>query len=390
MSSKRTVLLLGNFRPTVTVVRRVSKLGYRTIVKRDEGMLAASSRYCDETWDDPIGANDAGFVDALCAYLAARPDIAIVMPVEEQYVLAIARSRERLPKDRTYATPEARIVLTCLDKVGMLDICARTGIPSAPSAVVTNLDELHAAAQKIGFPLVVRPLWSALPIAGRKAYITMDEATMRHELVEWPEGHESLIVQRFVQGPRYNIDYAAQDGKTIQAVATLILRTDSWDYTGIDVSGVTVPMPEDLWEFTEKMNAALNYTGPGLIQFMVDRERGLISFLELNPRFNGNSAVPDHAGLDLIRLSIDLVEHPERAEPVKISQGGLRHAWLYGDVMGLRKSLQRGMMTKGQLPGALWKAVRDALTADFHVIWSFRDPMPAITQLGIAWKRLRG
>lgn len=390
MSAKRTVLLLGNFRPTVTVVRRVSALGYRTIVKRDEGWLAAASKHCDETWDDPIAAGDPEFIDTLCRYLDERRDIDIVMPVEEQYVLAIARNRDRLPAGRTYATPEARIVLTCLDKVGMLDICEKAGIPSAPNATVTNLDELYAAADRIGFPLVVRPLWSARPIAGRKAYITMDERTMKRELSEWPEGHDSLIVQRFISGPRYNVDYAARNGKTIQAVATRILRTDSYDYTGIDVSGVTIPMPDNLWDYTERMNAALNYTGPGLIQFMVDHERGEISFLELNPRFNGNSAVPDHAGLELVRLSIDLVEHPERDEKVVISQGGLRHAWLYGEVMGLRKSLQRGMLSRGQLAGQLLRAFKDALTADFHVIWSWRDPMPAISQIIIAWKRLRG
>ena len=390
MNSQRTVLLLGNFRPTVAVVRRVSALGYRTIVKKDEGGLAAASKHCDETWDDPVAAGDPEFIDTLCSYLDQRHDIDIVMPVEEQYVLAIARNREKLPTDRTYATPEARIVLTCLDKVGMLDICEKVGIPSAPNATVTNLDELYAAAERIGFPLVVRPLWSALPIAGRKAYITMDEATMKSELTEWPDGHDSLIVQRFISGPRYNVDYAAQNGKTIHAVATRILRTDSYDYTGIDVSGVTIPMPEDLWDFTERMNAALDYTGPGLIQFMVDHTRGETSFLELNPRFNGNSAVPDRAGLELVRLSIDLVEHPERNEPVVISQGGLRHAWLYGEVMGLRKSLQRGMLSKGQLFSALARGFKDAFTADFHVIWSWRDPMPAISQLGVAWKRLRG
>lgn len=390
MATKRTVLLLGNFRPTVAVVRRVSALGYNTIVKRDEGGLAAVSQACDEIWDSTLLPSDPGFIDHLCGYLNSRPDIDIVMPVEEQYVLAIARNRGLLPPDRTYATPSPEIVLTCLDKVGMLKICEKTGIPSAPSATVSDLDELYMAARRIGFPLVVRPLWSARPIAGRKAYITMDEATMRRELSEWPEGHDRLIVQRFIKGPRFNIDYAAQNGKTVQAVATRILRTDSWDYTGIDVSGVTVPMPNDLWDYTERMNAALNYTGPGLIQFMVDRERGEISFLELNPRFNGNSAVPDRAGLELVRLSIDLIEHPERKEPLVISQGGLRHAWLFGDIMGLIKSAKRGMMKKRQLPGALLRAFKDALTADFHVIWSRDDPMPAFSQLGVTFRRLFG
>lgn len=390
MNNNQTVLLLGNFRPTVTVVRQVAGLGYKTVIKRDKGSLAAASRHCHEVWDNKTAAGDPAFMDELCAFLDQRPDITIVMPTEEQYVLALARNASSLPANRIYATPSPQIVLTCLDKVAMLKVCEKADIPSAPNAVVRNLEELYAAAGKIGFPLVVRPLWSEQPIAGRKAYITMDEETMRRELPEWPEGHDELIVQRFISGPRYNVDYAAQNGKTIQAVATRILRTDASDYTGIDVSGETIPMPDDLWDYTERMNAELNYTGVGLIQFMVDHERNEISFLELNPRFNGNSAVPVHAGLELVRLSIDLSENPNREEPVLVSSGGLRHAWLYGDVMGIRKSIQHGMMAKRDLFPALMRAFKDALTADFHVIWSKSDPMPAISQLGIAMRKLLG
>lgn len=378
--TSRTVLLLGNFRPTVAITRRLSRLGYRVVVTRDNGGLAAASRHCAEIWDAPRPASDPGFFNCLAAFLEQRPDIDIVMPVEEKYVLGLAHNRHRLPGDRTYATPSDDIVKTCLDKVAMLDVCARIGVPSAPAETVTTFEGLRDAASRVGFPLVVRPLWSTRPIAGRKAFITMDEASFREGLPEWPEGHDSLIVQRFIDGPRYNVDYAAQGGRTIHAVATRILRTDAWDYTGIDVCGETVPMPDDLWDFTERMNAELNYTGVGLIQFMVDRARDEISFLELNPRFNGNTAVPDRAGLELVRLAIDLAEHPERPEPVVISQGGLRHAWFYGDVMGIRKSLKRGIMARSAVPRAVWNALRDGLTADFHVIWSWRDPMPAITQ----------
>jgi biotin carboxylase len=139
-------------------------------------------------------------------------------------------------------------------------------------------------------------------------------------------------------------------------------------------------MPDDLWKFTEQMNQELNYTGVGLIQFMVDRDRDEISFLELNPRFNGNTAVPDHAGLELVRLAMDLAIDPDREEKVFISQGGLRHAWLYGDLQGIWKSLKHGMMTKRQVPAATYRALRDGLTADFHIIWSWRDPKPGIMQ----------
>ncbi|WP_161594567.1 ATP-binding protein [Marimonas lutisalis] len=355
-------------------------LGYRVIVTRDHGGLAAVSRAVSEVWDAPKTAKEPGFFECLSEYLAERPDIGAVVPVEESYVLGLARNRAKLPPDRIYGTPSDEIVTTCLDKVAMLEVAGRAGVPSAAAQVVETLDQIFDAAARIGFPLIVRPLSSLQPIAGRKAFITQEESVLREALTEWPEGHDRLIVQRFIRGPRFNVDFAAQKGRVIRAVATQILRTDAYDGTGIDVCGKTLPMPDDLREFTARMAAALDYTGVGLIQFMVDRDRDEISFLELNPRFNGNTAVPDRAGLELCRLSIDLAEDPDREEKVFESEGGLRHAWFYGDVQGIRKSVSHGMMRRGQVPGALWQAVRDAVTADFHVIWSWRDPRPGISQ----------
>lgn len=380
MKNKQNVLLLGNFRPTVAIARRLSSLGYRVIVTRDKGGLAAASRFTAEVWDAPKTAKEPGFFVCLADFLDERPDIGIVVPVEEAYVLGLARNRHKLPTGRIYGTPSDVVVTTSLDKVAMLNVAERAGIPSAPAVVVNTLEEVATAAQEIGFPLVVRPLSSSQPIAGRKALIALTEDVLQQSLTAWPDGHEQLIVQRFIRGPRYNVDFAAQKGRVIRSVATLILRTDAFDGTGIDVCGRTLPMPEDLRDYTARMAAELDYNGVGLIQFMVDRDRDEISFLELNPRFNGNTAVPDRAGLELCRLSIDLAIDPNREEVEFESDGGLRHAWFYGDVQGVRQSLKRGMMQRDQVPGALWQALKDALTADFHVIWKWHDPLPGLSQ----------
>jgi predicted ATP-grasp superfamily ATP-dependent carboligase len=380
MTDERTVLLLGNYRPTVTLTRRLADYGYRVIVTSGRGGLAASSRSVAEVWDPPVGTDDPEFVDILAAFLNERPDIGYIVPVEESAVLEIAHHRDKLPEDRVYGTPADETVITCLDKVAMLEVAKRAKVPSAPAKIVETIEEVRAAADRIGFPLVVRPLSSSLPIAGRKAFIAMSRDVIEDGLTEWPEGHEQLIVQRFIRGPRFNVDFAAQKGRLIRAVATRILRTDAYDGTGIDVSGKTLPMPSDLREYTQRMVAELDYHGVGLIQFMVDRERDEISFVELNPRFNGNTAVPEHAGLELSRLAIDLVVDPDRDEKPFEAPGGLRHAWFFGDVRGVWTSLQHGLMTPWQVPGALWRALRDASTADFHIMVERGDPMPGVTQ----------
>lgn len=391
MDRETFVMLLGNYRPTVAVARSLASLGYKVIVSRDAGGLAAVSRSVAEVWDAPKAAGDPGFFDCLADYLERRPEIGVVVPVEEKYVLGLAHNRAKLPGDRVYATPADETVKTCLDKVAMLRVADRAGVPSAPAEVVETPAQIFDAAARIGFPVIVRPLSSSRPVAGRKAFITRKEAELRASLAVWPEGHDQLIVQRFVQGPRYNVDFAARKGRVIRSVATRILRTDAFDGTGIDVCGKTLPMPRDLRDYAARMAAELEYTGVGLIQFMVDRDRDEITFVELNPRFNGNTAVPERAGLELCRLAIDLAADPDRAQDVFEAQGGLRHAWFYGDLQGIRSSLGRGMMRPGQVPGALWRAVSDAMTADFHVIWQWSDPLPGLSQFSNTFRNaLRG
>lgn len=376
-----SVLILGNFRPTTVLARRYKDLGYDVVITRGGGGTAQYSRYVDECWDHPEPIESAVFVDALAALLWQRPDIGIVVPLTEPAVLAVARFRDRLPRDRVYATPDDETVLTCLDKVAMLKVCEATGVPSVPAEVVGDLAELGAAADRIGFPLVVRPLSSSLPIAGRKAFIARGPSDLARLNEAWPEGHDRLIVQSFVDGPRYNVDFVAQNGEPLRMVATRILRTNALDGTGIDVCGVTEPLPADLEDYTRRMMRHFDYTGVGLIQFMVDRARGQVSFLELNPRFNGNSKVPDAHGLDFPRLCIDLARDPRRSEPPLTHTGGLRHVWTFGDLSGIRASRRQGMIGWPQVPGAVLRTLVDALRADYTVMWDWRDPWPALMQV---------
>ena len=384
---KKCVLLLGNYRPSVALARQLDNIGYTVILARDEGALAAYSRTVSEVWEHKFALSSAEFLGELVEFLENRPEIEIVVPVQESSVLMIARNVDKLPKSRTYATPAADVVETCLDKVSMLRIVDALEIPSASARVVEDYISLTEAAATIGSPLIVRPLSSSKPINGRKAHILKDAGTLSEIISEWPAGHDVLIVQRYVDGPRYNVDFVAQNGTIVRAVATKILRTDAYDGTGIDVSGKTVPMPEDLFSYTERIASHFNYTGVGLAQYMVDREKDETTFLEVNPRFNGNLAVPEKAGLEFSRLAIDLALNPSRQIDIVISNGGLRHAWFFGDFFGVLKSWKQGMIGTVKVPIALMKALSDAVTADHHIVWSRSDYRPAVSQFGLQLKR---
>lgn len=373
----KSILLLGNYRPTLILGRRLSALGYRVIITRGGGDGASEfSRHVSECWDHPPIEDEAAFFGALREFLISRPDIQIIMPVWEACVIGLARHQHELPADRIYATPSSDIVTACLDKTAMLSLATQSKVPCAQYAFVQTWEALTDNAEKIGFPLVIRPLASSIPIFGQKALICRTREELRQAMPAWPAEHETLIVQQYVQGPRYNVYFAAQKGRPVRMLEAKILRTHLPNGTGLAVDGVTLDLDEDIEQATRSLISALNYTGVGCVQFIVDRDRDRITFVEINPRIAGNHAVAEACDMELSRLAVDLAINEDQVEELRIGRAGARYVWTFGDLGGLRMALrERQVGVAGfvrELTRICWLAVR----ADIHMTWDWRDPLP--------------
>lgn len=374
-----SVILLGNYRPTLTLARSLSALGYRVIVTRGGGEGCSEwSRFVDECWDHPPIEDATAFFAALDELLRQRPDIRIVYPVWERCVAGLAAYRHMLPADRIYAAPDPRTVVTCLDKLRMLELSVRCGVPCADFAVVETYEALRHEADRIGFPIVIRPLSSSLSLNGGKVITLRSADELDAQLPVWPRGHTSLIVQEFVTGPRHNIYFAAQQGRPIRFLAAEILRTHKADGSGLAVDGRTIPLAPKIQDHCTRLIQALDYHGVGCVQFMVDPDAGKVSFLELNPRIAGNHAIAEACGLELGRLSIDLARDPDGDERLTIGPAGRRYVWTYGDFRGIREQLARDEMGWEQALAAAVRALWLAVVADVHMTWRWNDPLPPL------------
>ncbi|WP_026380886.1 ATP-binding protein [Afifella pfennigii] len=383
------MLLLGNYRPTITLVRTLKQLGYLTMVGLGGGEGEAErSRFADEAWDHPPLEEQETFIDALLGLLAERPDIKVVLPVAEGFVRLLADIADRLPDDRLYATPTARHVKLLLDKFGAYALAEEAGIPVAPFAQVDSYEELTSEADRIGFPLVIRSLVSAQRLGQKKALTVDSEDGLTRALPAWPAGHRGLILQRQVRGLRHNVYFAAQKGRLVRHLETLIERTDHPDGTGLAVEGRSVEPDARLLTHTKRLLGLLSYTGIGCAQFLVDRKHGEVHFLEINPRVAGNHAIAEAAGLQLGELAIRLADPATGEIAPRSGQAGLLYAWTYGDIRGLKAALAQGDISAGAAMRWAARLAFLAVTADVHMTWSWRDPMPTLClfarQLG--WK----
>ncbi len=379
-----SVLVIGTYRQTLTVVRSLARSGEKIVLGiHGDTANCDFSRYVSEVWShpDPKDMKEDFFV-ALKRFLADRDDIKTIIPVGETDIRLFMDRYAEFSSQMKLLMCEPGVINTCLDKPVMSALIDKLGIPQAPYKAACNRHSLFAAADAIGYPCIVKLADSEFLLSGRKALIFQDSRTLREKFPNWPVKNKSLIVQSYVTNKRMNVYFFALDGQIVALGQVLVLRTDKPDGTGLAVSGRTVSPDNVLIEYCTTIVRHLNYTGVGCSQFLIDEASGTATFLELNPRLGAGCVLPYRAGLDLPRIMLDYSQESATspASPAYPCKVGVEYAWTTGDVKGLRRAIETREI--GFRGAVVWsfKTMKSALTTPNHVSWDWRDPLPTIVQ----------
>lgn len=379
-----SVLVIGTYRQTLTVIRSLARAGHRVILgMHGDAATCDYSRYVDETWAHPaVDSNCDRFAAALSTFLEQRKDVRSVMPVGESEIRLFAEKYAEISSGTRLLMCNPELVRTCLDKPTMSAIVDQLGIPQSRYTTASDCRSLFAAADSVGYPCIVKLADSEFLLHGRKARIYENAEAIRQDFTEWPIENKSLIVQTYVAGKRLNLYFFAHEGRIVSLGQVLALRTDRPDGTGLSVSGRTVSPDPVLIEYCQAIVEHLNYSGVGCMQFLVDDANGITTFLEHNPRLGAGCVLPYLAGLDLPRLMVDfaLNEQAEPNEPPYPCKVGVQYSWTTGDLMGLKRAVVNREVGAGGTALWLLAMVKSALTAPNHVSWDWRDPLPTIMQ----------
>ncbi|MBI3544694.1 MAG: ATP-grasp domain-containing protein [Deltaproteobacteria bacterium] len=388
---KENVLVLGNFRQTVTVVRSLGRSGYRIIVGRDKlKSFTELSRHVSDVWCYN-GDNRLQFFKDLEAKLKTLgPRTTIVFPVGEFSLERMAAEAERFKGLATFVMPDPAIVARCLDKRATHELAAKLDVPVPPTVESFDREKWQASARTFGLPLVIKRASSFTPVFGEKAFIAKNEQAVKwffDNVASDPEPN-ALLLQKFVKGFRHNCHFAAVDGKVAVYFEQRVLRTDSLNDSGYGVEGISVTPSPKLREYTERFVAALGYTGVGCTQFLVDDKAGSAYFLELNPRLDATCALPYQCGIDFPRLAVDCAKIRAGLTPTRVLASpksyviGRRAAWIVGDVFGLLNAVNHRKISALQAIGWVGKIILSALRNRHHITWDLRDPLPTLYLAG--------
>ncbi|MCG8354098.1 MAG: hypothetical protein MI920_00865 [Kiloniellales bacterium] len=384
-AKQESVLLLGNYRPSLAVARALSEAGYRVIVTPEEFPPLRRSRFVKEIWRANVSSvDDPAYVEALQVFLKSRPDIALIVPVSQKLMTVLLPHRERLHAPLLISAPEA--VRTCIDKTRLSQIAAEAGVPVEPFVLVSGAEALIEKADALGYPCVAKSN------EGREGAIKVMVFThpeeVRHVAALWPDSLDDLILQRFAPGLRYNRYYLAHKGRILRLLDVKILRTDRINGSGLGTEGVSIAPLTALDAPSNSLIEALDYTGIGCLQYLVDEPSGAISFLEINPRFGGHYNFAHDCGFDMTQAFLDVMQDrrlEQWSAPFDYPRGR-RYAWLHGDLEGLVTSLENRLVTGRQALPWLFQAFAAGLRSDMDIFWRWDDPLPALA----LWSRELG
>lgn len=372
-----TILLIGSFRPAIALARPLSRAGYRVVLAISYFSAICLSRHVHDVWRLSSDYMDVPeFVDELERYLSFHPDIIGIAPLDQGLIVALLPYRDRFSVPLLVSNSEAVDISD--DKARLSQLGSELGLPVAPFVVGNGVQELIEACNELGYPCVLKSKNSAgprLPIL-----ILRNEEQVKHVAEQLSGQCENFMVQRFVQGWRCNRYFIANRGRVLRIMDIKILRTARIDGTGLVVSAISIAPLARLDGPTARLIEALDYSGIGNVQFLVDDASGKDWLLEINPLIGSAYALADYCGVDLASALVNIVQN----RPLDRWSGpfsypiGKRFAWLLGDIGGLLWSIERRQVSLRQALYWFVQAVVTGLRAHCHSNWAWDDPLPSL------------
>ena len=264
---------------TVHAVRTIQKMGYEAIViNNNPETVSTDYTAADKLYFEPLTPEDVMNVVMLekpvgvIATLGGQTAVNLAEPLSKRGVKIIGTDCDAIEKAENRDAFDAVIKLL--------------GIPNPKGEAVTDIETGVKAAEKIGYPVLVRP---SFVLGGRAMEIVANEAMLRKYLKTAVEVDEDkpVLIDKYLMGKEVEVD-AVCDRKQvfIPGIMELVERTGvhSGDSTSVyPPFSLSQKVRDKICEYTTKLGLGIGIKGLFNIQFIVDADENVF-VIEVNPR----------------------------------------------------------------------------------------------------------
>jgi len=264
---------------TVHAVMTIRKAGYEAIIiNNNPETVSTDYTTPDKLYFEPLTPEDVMNIiafekpEGVIASLGGQTAINLAKPLHDRGVKIIGTDCDAI--DRAEDRNEFEKLLSELN------------IPRAKGKAVTKLEDGIAAAEEIGYPVLVRP---SFVLGGRAMQIVANERQLRHYLKNAVEIDEDkpVLVDKYIQGKEVEVD-AICDGRDVfvPGIMELVERTGVHSGDSISVYppfSISDQVKGIILQYAKKLGLGIGIVGLFNIQFIVDAQDN-VYIIEVNPR----------------------------------------------------------------------------------------------------------
>ena len=383
MAKNRPVRILVTYgwcRTAYVVAESLARAGYEVYGCDDSrwNMLSCSRHVCgSDVVSNPFRDPEQYVKDI--AGIVRKRGIDILLPVHED-ALAIRRFGGLLPDGLMLISPGLEALLVAADKLAMVRVAERAGVPVPRTFSPASSIEAGAAAAALGGPSILKTRRGnsgkgvLLVDSPTEVPSAWDGMVRRFGL---PAGREPII-QEFIEGELYGSCFLASRG-TVKAV--FLEKYLRWKEGKFGTSVLREPLDWPLLaDHTRRIVKELSWTGIGHLDFVGSRNEDRAWLLEMNPRFWGAVNMAVQNGYDFPRGLVTMWMNGEPdAQAFSPRTTATRSLWMMGGVIAVIQN--KGLSAAASLVPSLARAL---LPGQGVVFDDFRwgDPLAFVAEAG--------
>ena len=276
----------------------------------------AVGRYlCDKFFRIPAGS-DPEFIPTLLS-ICEKERVDVILPQVTAELLKLSENKKEFENVGVgIAVSQHKAIKTANNKMELLKISERIGVPTPRYFVVRKWDDLIKAAEKIGYPFVIKPPEGSGMRGFRVVYRNLNAKedffknkpdsskigiNNLYEVIgnEFPD----LIVMEYLPGDEFTVDVLSLRDKVYVVIPRRRIKIRS----GITFIGLTEKR-DDIIRYVKKLTKNIGLEYAHGFQFKLD-SNGIPKILESNPRIQGTMVLSTFARANVIygavKMSLD-------------------------------------------------------------------------------------
>lgn len=264
---------------TVHAIKTIREQGFEAIIiNNNPETVSTDYSISDKLYFEPLTVEDVMNVidleqpDGVIVTLGGQTAINLAAPLARRGVKIVGTGIDAIDKAE--------------DRKHFERIMRETGIPQPQAEAVNDIESGVRAAERIGYPVLVRP---SFVLGGRAMQIVGNEQALRHYLQNAVDisDNSPVLVDKYIMGKELEVD-AICDGTDVLIPGIMEHVEKTGIHSGDSISvyptfSVSEKVRDTIVDYTVKLGLAIGIVGLYNIQFIVDKKEN-VYVIEVNPR----------------------------------------------------------------------------------------------------------